>query len=166
MLKYFRAGDPLPRNLFHPRWFLDGPDVVTTWNMGYSASQSTARDGAENASNLGRNLGLIAPPVPVATQHAHRYQDDGAQLILDAAATAIEKLNSLPPGRKETYAASFADMTSKLATRADEITSSRALLPAQPPDSHSARFSSIHCSSCSRARCLTRRLGALSRGWT
>lgn len=76
----------------------------------------------------------MAPSACATVQPKHRYQDDGAQLILDAAAKAVEKLKSLPPGRKETYAASFDDFTSKLITRADEITSSGALLPAQLPD--------------------------------
>ena len=59
----------------------------------------------------------MAPSACATVQPKHRYQDDGAQLILDAAAKAVEKIKSFPPGPKETYAASYDGFTSKLNAR-------------------------------------------------
>jgi hypothetical protein len=52
-------------------------------------------------------------------------QDNGAQLIIDAAAEAVEKLRSLPAGHKETFASGFIDLTLKLHSRTDEFMASR-----------------------------------------
>jgi hypothetical protein len=62
------------------------------------------------------------------------YVTYGAQRVLDAAATAIEKLRSLPPGQKEAFAAGFVDLTLQLGSRADEMMASRQALPAELPD--------------------------------
>ena len=56
---------------------------------------------------------------------ALRYQDDGAQLIIDAAAIVVEKLRSLPVGQKESFASGFVNLTLKLYSRTDEFMASR-----------------------------------------
>jgi hypothetical protein len=71
---------------------------------------------------------------PASSSSALRYQDDGAQLIIDAAATAVEKLRSLPAGQKESFASGFVNLTSKLHSRTDEFMASRQAMPAKMPD--------------------------------
>jgi hypothetical protein len=62
-----------------------------------------------------------------------RYQDNSAQLIINAAAKAVEKLRSLPVGQKETFASGFINLTSKLHSRTNKIVASRQALPAELP---------------------------------
>jgi len=55
-------------------------------------------------------------------------------LIIDAAAEAVAKLQSLPAGHKETFAFGFVDLTTKLHSRTDEFLASRSIMPAEMPD--------------------------------
>jgi hypothetical protein len=55
-------------------------------------------------------------------------------LIIDAAAEAVAKLQSLPAGHKETFASGFVDLTTKLHSRTDEFLASRSIMPAEMPD--------------------------------
>jgi hypothetical protein len=120
MYYFYIHDEPLPISLFHPRWLLDGPPIVRSWTM-------SSRSISESGETL--------PPRPdPPTQPTGRYADDGAQRVLDAAATAIEKLRSLPPGQKEAFAAGFVDLTLQLGSRADEMMASRQALPAELPD--------------------------------
>ena len=54
--------------------------------------------------------------------------------MINATTKAVEKLRSLPPGQKEVFAASFAELTAKLGVRADNLLSSRETLLAELPD--------------------------------
>jgi hypothetical protein len=63
-----------------------------------------------------------------------RYQDDGAQMIIDAAAKAVEKLRSLPVGYKETFASGFVNLTLKLHSRTDDFVASREAMLDELPD--------------------------------
>jgi hypothetical protein len=56
------------------------------------------------------------------------------QLIIDAAAKAVTKLQSLPAGHKETFASGFIDLTTKLHSRTDEFLASCEAVPAGLPD--------------------------------
>jgi hypothetical protein len=69
-----------------------------------------------------------------SSSSALRYQDDGAQLIIDAAAIVVEKLRSLPIGQKESFASGFVNLTLKLYSRTDEFMASRQAIPAEMPD--------------------------------
>jgi hypothetical protein len=69
--------------------------------------------------------GTNHPKHPASSLSRLRYQDNGAQLIIDAAAEAVEKLRSLPAGHKETFASGFIDLTLKLHSRTDEFMASR-----------------------------------------
>jgi hypothetical protein len=84
----FVENDPLPLSLFHPRWFLDELDVLyTRWQM---------------YNRLGELSPLLA--ASSAARHAgDRYLNRGEGLILEvaAAAAAVAKLKSLPPGQAE-----------------------------------------------------------------
>lgn len=99
MDKAFVENDPLSLSLFHPRWFLDELDVLyTRWQMSY---------------RLGELSPLLAAS-PVARHAGDRYLNRGEGLILEAAAAAVAKLKSLPPGQAEGFAASFKKGTDKL----------------------------------------------------
>ena len=76
--------------------------------------------------NQGNNTGFSPPKA--------RYQDDGAQLIIDTAAGAVETLRSLPAGQKETFAFGFYNLTSKLQAKTGEMVASRRAIPAELPD--------------------------------
>jgi hypothetical protein len=55
-------------------------------------------------------------------------------LIIDAAAKAVIKLQSLPIGQKETFASGFVKLTTKLYARTDEFIASHKAMPAEMPD--------------------------------
>jgi hypothetical protein len=119
MLSFYLRGEPLPISLFHPRWLLDGPTIVQSWRI------SSSRLAIESKT----------PSLSLATSPSTgvRYQDDGAQLIIDTAAKVVETLRSLPIGQKETFASGFFDLTSKLQSRTSEIMASRIAMPAKLP---------------------------------
>ena len=55
-------------------------------------------------------------------------------MIINAAAEAVAKLQSLPIGHKETFASGFIDLTTKLYSRTDEFMASHTSMPAKMPD--------------------------------
>ena len=55
-------------------------------------------------------------------------------MIINAAAEAVIKLQSLPAGHKETFTFGFIDLTTKLHSRTDEFLASRSVMPAEMPD--------------------------------
>ena len=55
-------------------------------------------------------------------------------MIIDAAAEAVIKLQSLPAGHKETFAFGFIDLTTKLYSRTDEFLASRSVILVKMPD--------------------------------
>jgi hypothetical protein len=55
-------------------------------------------------------------------------------LIIDAAAKAVTKLQSLPAGHKETFTFGFINLTTKLYSKTDEFLTSRSIIPAEMPD--------------------------------
>jgi hypothetical protein len=75
-----------------------------------------------------KNLGAKYPLLGL------RSQNNGAQLIINAAAKAVSKLQSLPAEHKETFASGFIDLTAKLHSRTDEFMASRTAMPAEMPD--------------------------------
>jgi hypothetical protein len=50
-------------------------------------------------------------------------------MIINAARRAVKKLQSLPPGQKESFATGFRSVTIELGSKADEIVVSRQALP-------------------------------------
>jgi hypothetical protein len=127
MLQFYLRGEPLPLSLFHPRWLLDGPGVVRGWKMKLS-SVVAVQSVPTSASNP-----LLTPAGPSSLGDPRRYADDGAQMIIDAAAKAVEKLRSLPAGQKESFATGFEDLTMKLSSRVDDLMASRQAVPAELP---------------------------------
>jgi hypothetical protein len=63
-----------------------------------------------------------------------RYEDHGAQQIIDDAAKAVETLRSLPAGQKETFASGFHELTAKLQARTSEQLARCQAMPAELPD--------------------------------
>jgi hypothetical protein len=60
-------------------------------------------------------------------------------LIIDAAAKAVIKLQSLLAGQKETFASGFVELTTKLHSRTDEFTASHKAMPAKNAQSSSTK---------------------------
>jgi hypothetical protein len=56
------------------------------------------------------------------------------QLIINATAKAVTKLQSLPIGHKETFASGFINLTTKLHSRTDEFLASCEAVSARLPD--------------------------------
>src|ERR1700733_5881884 len=105
MLQFYLRGEPLPPSLFHPRWLLDSPAVVRGWKMKLS-SVVAVQSVPTSESNP-----LLTPASPSSLGNPRGYADNRAQIIIDAAAKAVEKLRSLPAGQKESFAISFKDLT-------------------------------------------------------
>jgi hypothetical protein len=88
-----------------------------------SAIKSTPR--CISPAFMPNKLGTNYPKHPASSLSQLQYRDNGAQLIIDAAAKAVKKLRSLPIGHKETFASGFIDLTLKLHSRTDEFMASR-----------------------------------------
>jgi hypothetical protein len=144
MLPFFLQNKPLSKSLFHPRWFLDGPAVVRSWKMSspiciervveshsHRSVESISTNPSPTSSPYSYNSGSNTT---LKHQALNRYQDDGAQMILDSTAKVVETLRSLPAGQKEGFASGFQQLTSKLRARTNEILASRQAMPAELPD--------------------------------
>jgi hypothetical protein len=99
----------------------NGPEVVRSWRIGYSRVFPTLV--ATSKASLSRLLPTTS-----------RYEDDGAQRIIDAAAEAVAKLKSLPAGEKERFAARTIEVTAKLGERADQLITRQKAIPIELPD--------------------------------
>jgi hypothetical protein len=109
-------GRPLPIGLFHPRWLLDGPPVVTRQNPWKMSRQRQAPITSETYVT------------------SDRYVDSGEQLMVHTLHKAVEKLKSLPAGQKEAFASLFVKGTSNLTNRQDKLMASRSAIPTRLPD--------------------------------
>ena len=86
MLHFYRKDEPIPLNLFHPRWLINGPPVLQNpWqirldNIDYTRGGNTITMEAEHTGD--RSLGA------------------GKQLIIDTTVAMVEKHQNLPPVRR------------------------------------------------------------------
>ena len=103
MYHFYRKKQPIPINLFHPRWLFDGPSVIQeTWKM--------------RLDNYDYSKGQ-----PVEDRFAgDRSQGAGAKLLLNTALVMVEKHKSLPAGEKEPFALAFKKMCDSLNSQYDE----------------------------------------------
>jgi hypothetical protein len=116
MYEHFYLKTPLPIGLFHPRWLLDGPAVITRsqpWKMSRSR---------------------VAPNVSADYITRDRYEDDGEQLIIHTMHKVVDKLKSLPAGQKEAFASCFVQGATCLTKHQDNLTTSRSKIPTTLPD--------------------------------
>jgi hypothetical protein len=116
MYPHFYLKTHLPIGLFHPRWLLDGPPVITRsqpWKMSRSC---------------------VTPDVSMDYLTGDRYKDAGEQLMVHTIQKAVEKLHSLPAGQKEAFALSFVQGATRLSKHQDNLTTSRLRIPATLPN--------------------------------
>jgi len=120
MLHFYRKNEPIPPNLFHPRWLIDGPPVLhKPWqirldNIDYTRGGNTITMEAERTGD--RSLGA------------------GKQLIIDTTMAIVEKHQNLPPGEKEAFALAFKKMSDSLATNQDQKLQRLKAIPRRLPD--------------------------------
>jgi hypothetical protein len=120
MLYFYRKNEPIPPNLFHPRWLIDGPAVLhKPWhirldNFDYTRGDNIHIEAADNTGD--RSLGA------------------GKQLIIDTTMAMVEKHQNLPPGEKEAFALAFKKMSDSLATNQDQKLHRLKAIPRRLPD--------------------------------
>jgi hypothetical protein len=119
MLYFYRKNEPIPINLFHPRWLIDGPTVlVYHWQI--------------RLENFDYSTGALPPDV---RHTGDRSGGSGEQLIVDTALAMVERHRNLPPGEKEYFSLAFKKMCDSLVTQHDEKLERLQLLPRRLPDS-------------------------------
>ena len=117
MLYFYRKNKPIPLNLFHPRWLIDGPSVLRSrWhlqleNHDYSKGEPTQADDTGD-----------------------RLVGNGEQLIIDTALELVERHKKLPLGEKEAFALAFSKMCESLVTQFDQKLQRLQELPRRLPD--------------------------------
>jgi hypothetical protein len=119
MLYFYRKNEPIPINLFHPRWLVDGPSILhKPWQIRLDNFDYTkGGDDISTEENTGdRSLGA------------------GKQLIIDTTLAMIEKHQNLPPGEKETFALTFKKMSDSLAKNQDQKLERLTAIPRRLPD--------------------------------
>jgi hypothetical protein len=120
MLYFYRKNEPIPANLFHPRWLIDGPAVLhKPWqirldNIDYTMGGNTITEEAKHTGD--RSLGA------------------GRQLIIDTTMAMVEKHQNLPPGEKESFALAFKKMSDILATNQEQKLERLKAFPRRLPD--------------------------------
>jgi hypothetical protein len=120
MLYFYRKDEPIPSNLFHPRWLIDGPPVLHhPWqirldNIDYIRGDNTITIEGKHTGD--RSLGA------------------GKQLIIDTTMAMVEKHQNLPPGEKEAFALAFKNMSDSLATNQDQKLQRLKAIPRRLPD--------------------------------
>jgi hypothetical protein len=117
MLHFYRKNEPIPINLFHPRWLIDGPSVlhkprhIRVDNYDYTIDE------------------------PIEDQNTgDRFARAGEQLILDTILAFVEKHKNLTPGEKETFALAFKKLSDSLANYQDRKLEQLQELPRRLPD--------------------------------
>jgi hypothetical protein len=118
MLYFYRKNEPIPINLFHPRWLVDSPSILhKPWQIRLDNFDYTRGDDIFTEENSGdRSLGA------------------GKQLIIDTTLAMIEKHQNLPPGEKETFALTFKKMSDSLAKNQDQKLERLKAIPRRLPD--------------------------------
>jgi hypothetical protein len=120
MLYFYRKNEPIPANIFHPRWLIDGPAVLhKPWqirldNIDYTMGGNTITEEAKHTGD--RSLGA------------------GRQLIIDTTMAMVEKHQNLPPGEKESFALAFKKMSDILATNQEQKLERLKAIPRRLPD--------------------------------
>jgi hypothetical protein len=117
MYYFYCNNKPIPINLFHPRWLIDGPSVMRShWQI---RLDNTDFSNGE----------------PIETQRTgDRFAGAGEQLIIDTAIAMVERLKNLPPGEKEPFALAFKKMCDSLTSQHDKKLERLETFPRRLPD--------------------------------
>ena len=93
----------LPLSLFHPRWLLDGPATVDSWQMSWGdisyetkSEDSRIKQGTEQLKNREEAKNKFTS--------RDMFHDQGEEMIKDAALTSVHLLRDLPAGEAENFA--------------------------------------------------------------
>ena len=114
---FYRKNEPIPVNLFHPRWLIDGPSVVRShWEI-----------------RLNNRDFSTGEPLEVQ-DFGDRFVDAGEQLIIDRTITVVERLKNLPPGEKEPFALALKKAIDSLISRHEEKLRRLETFPWRLPD--------------------------------
>ena len=117
MLHFYRKNEPIPINLFHPRWLIDGPSVLhEPWHIRLNNYDYTRDKRTEDHYTRDRSTRA------------------GEQLIIDTSLALVEKHKNLPPGEKETFALAFKKLSDSLADHQDQKLERLQAIPRRLPD--------------------------------
>ena len=117
MCYFYSKNEPIPINLFHPRWLIDGPSVLYTYWQIRLNNHDYSTDELEEARDIGdRSVGA------------------GERLILDTALKMVERHKNLSPGEKEPFALTFKKMCDSLVSQHDKKLVRLQELPRRLPD--------------------------------
>jgi hypothetical protein len=117
MLYFYYKNEPIPINLFHPRWLIDGPFFLREpWHIRLDNHDFSKGELIED-----------------------RYAGDrsaraGEQLIIDASLRMVEIHQSLPAGEKETFAQAIKKLCDSLAKNQNERLDRLKAIPQRLPD--------------------------------
>jgi hypothetical protein len=118
MAHFYSENLPLPLNLFHPRWLIDGPPVLyEKWEM-----------------RIDSPYFITSMASPDQRYAGDRFADQGGQNILDAAYNLVQKHKQLGPEDAPAYAEAVDLMARNLTAKQNEKLKARKALPARLPD--------------------------------
>ena len=117
MLHFYRKNVPIPINLFHPRWLIDGPSFLREpWHIRLDNHDFSKGE-------------------PIEDRYAgDRSARAGEQLIIDTSLGIVEIHKSLPAGKKETFAQAFKKLYDSLAKNQVERLDRLKAIPRRLPD--------------------------------
>ena len=117
MLHFYRKNVPIPINLFHPRWLIDGPSFLRDpWHIRLDNHDFSKGE-------------------PIEDRYAgDRSARAGEQLIIDTSLGMVEIHKSLPAGEKETFAQAFKKLCDSLAKNQVERLDRLKAIPRRLPD--------------------------------
>jgi hypothetical protein len=117
MLYFYYKNEPIPINLFYPRWLINGPSFLREpWHIRLDNHDFSKGELIED-----------------------RYAGDrsaraGEQLIINTSLRIVEIHKSLPAGEKETFAQAFKKLCDSLAKNQDERLDRLKAMPRRLPD--------------------------------
>ena len=117
MLYFYRQNEPIPINLFYPRWLIDGPSVLRKqWQIrldNHDYSKDKPEEDRYTRDQLARG---------------------SEQLIKDVTLGMIEQLKRLPPLEHENFAMAFKNVNKTLSKRQDDKLLRLQEIPRRLPD--------------------------------
>ena len=117
MAYYYSHNEPIPANLFDPRWFLDRPPhLLDLWDVKFNTPDFALFYDLSKISYNDRYSG-------------DRFVNRGADIIISATIRVTKVLKSLPAEDLSEYALTFKTITSKLTSRQNNKSKGKEILP-------------------------------------
>jgi hypothetical protein len=95
---------------------------MRSWRIGYSRVFYTKAPFSTLVTTSKASLSRLLPTTS-------RYEDNGAQRIINATVEVVAKLRSLLAGEKERFASGIIEVTAKLGERADQLITRQKAIP-------------------------------------